>query len=107
MNILVSLLLIAGVFFFAVAVTGMLRLPDFYTRLHAASKCDTLGLMLILLAVIIFILQDFTLNNVLVSLKLIAMLGFVFIASPTAAHAITESALINGIKPWSKGDKPS
>jgi len=107
MNILVSLLLISGVFFFAVAVIGMLRLPDFYTRLHAASKCDTLGLMLILLAVIIFILQDFTLNNVLVSLKLLAILGFVFIASPTAAHAITESALINGIVPWSKGDKPS
>lgn len=105
MNILVSLLLVSGIFFFAVAVIGMLRLPDFYTRLHAASKCDTLGLMLILLALIFFILQDFTLANVLVSLKLLALLGFVFIASPTAAHAITESALINGINPWSKGDK--
>lgn len=105
MDILVSLLLMGGVFFFGVAVIGILRLPDFYTRLHAASKCDTLGLMLILLAIMLFILQDFTLANVLVSLKLFALLGFLFIASPTAAHAITESALINGIKPWTKGDK--
>lgn len=105
MDILVSLLLMGGVFFFGVAVIGILRLPDFYTRLHAASKCDTLGLMLILLAIMLFILQDFTLANVLVSLKLLALMGFLFIASPTAAHAITESALINGIKPWTKGDK--
>jgi multicomponent Na+:H+ antiporter subunit G len=49
-------------------------------------------------------LQDFSLANVLVSLKLLAILVFVFLASPTAANAITGSALINGIKPWSKGD---
>jgi multicomponent Na+:H+ antiporter subunit G len=103
-SLLVSLLLWAGVFFFAIAVLGILRLPDFYTRLHAASKCDTLGLMLILLAVILYTLQDFSLANVLVSLKLLTILVFVFLASPTAANAITGSALINGIKPWSKGD---
>lgn len=105
MSVLVSLLLISGVFFFAIAIVGILRLPDFYTRLHAASKCDTLGLMLILLAIICYILQDFNLANILTSLKLLVMLGFIFVASPTAAHAITESALINGIEPWKKGDK--
>ena len=104
MSVLITLLLAAGVFFFAIAVLGILRLPDFYTRLHAASKCDTLGLMLILLAVILYTLQDFSFANILVSLKLLAILGFVFVASPTAANAITESALINGIKPWNKGD---
>lgn len=105
MSVLVSLLLFSGVFFFAIAILGILRLPDFYTRLHAASKCDTLGMMLILLAIILYILQDFNLANVLTSLKLLAILGFGFIAGPTAAHAITESALINGIEPWKKGDK--
>lgn len=104
MSLLVTLLLWAGVFFFAVAVLGILRLPDFYTRLHAASKCDTLGLMLILLAVILHTLQDFSAAALLTSLKLGAILVFVFLASPTAANAITESALINGIKPWKKGD---
>jgi multicomponent Na+:H+ antiporter subunit G len=105
-SLLITLLLAAGVFFFAVAVLGILRLPDFYTRLHAASKCDTLGLMLILLAVILYTLQDFSFATILVSLKLLAILVFVFLASPTAANAITESALINGIKPWSKEDLP-
>jgi len=104
-SILITVLLLAGVFFFAVAVIGILRLPDFYTRLHAASKCDTLGLMLILLAIILYTLQqDLSFANFLVSLKLLAILGFVFVASPTAANAITESALINGIEPWKKGD---
>lgn len=108
MSALITLLLLAGIFFFAVAVIGILRLPDFYTRLHAASKCDTLGLMLILMAIILYTLQqDLSFANLLVSLKLLAILGFVFVASPTAANAITESALINGIEPWSKGEKPS
>lgn len=108
MSALITLLLLVGIFFFAVAVIGILRLPDFYTRLHAASKCDTLGLMLILMAIILYTLQqDLSFANLLVSLKLLAILGFVFVASPTAANAITESALINGIEPWSKGEKPS
>lgn len=108
MSALITLLLLAGIFFFAVAVIGILRLPDFYTRLHAASKCDTLGLMLILMAIILYTLQqDLSFANLLVSLKLLAILGFVFVASPTAANAITESALVNGIEPWSKGEKPS
>lgn len=108
MSVVITLLLLAGIFFFAVAVIGILRLPDFYTRLHAASKCDTLGLMLVLLAIILYTLQqDLSLATILVSLKLLAILGFVFVASPTAANAITESALINGIEPWSKGEKPS
>jgi multicomponent Na+:H+ antiporter subunit G len=100
----ITILLLAGVFFFAVAVIGILRLPDFYTRLHAASKCDTLGLMLILLAIILYTLQqDLSFGNILVSLKLLAILGFVFVASPTAANAITESALITASSPGKRG----
>ncbi|HPX61266.1 MAG TPA: monovalent cation/H(+) antiporter subunit G [Deltaproteobacteria bacterium] len=105
MPALISLFLITGVLFFVIAVIGILRLPDFYTRMHAASKCDTLGLMLILVAVILYTLQDVTLPNLLTSLKLLAILVFVFIASPTAAHSITESALINGVKPWTREDR--
>ncbi len=105
MSILISIFLITGVLFFAIAVIGILRMPDFYTRLHAASKCDTLGLMLILVAVILYTLQVLSIDNVLTSLKLVAILVFVFVASPTAAHALTESALINRIKPWTREDK--
>lgn len=107
MTVPVILLLCTGVFFFIVGVVGILRFPDFYTRLHAAGKCDTLGAILILLALALFNLQEFTLTNVLVSLKILAILAFVFVSSPTATHAITEAALIGGVEPWTKGGKRS
>jgi multicomponent Na+:H+ antiporter subunit G len=105
MSVLVTGLLCAGVFLFIVGVIGILRFPDFYTRLHAAGKCDTLGAILILLAIALFNIQDFTLTNALVSLKILAILAFVFVSSPTATHAITEAALIGGVEPWTKGGK--
>jgi multicomponent Na+:H+ antiporter subunit G len=105
-SVVVAILLIAGVFLFAVGVLGVLRFPDFYTRLHAAGKCDTLGSILVILALAIFNLQDFTFANLLVSLKILSILVFVFVASPTATHALTEAALVVGVEPWTKGGKP-
>ncbi|MHB1398592.1 MAG: monovalent cation/H(+) antiporter subunit G [Trichloromonadaceae bacterium] len=102
---MVIVLLVAGVFLFAVGVLGILRFPDFYTRLHAAGKCDTLGSILLLLALALFNLQEFTFANVLVSLKILSILAFVFVASPTATHALTEAALVVGVEPWTKGGK--
>jgi multicomponent Na+:H+ antiporter subunit G len=102
MSLLVSALLLAGVFFFAIGTLGILRFPDFYTRLHAAGKCDTLAAILVLLAVALFNLIDFTFANLLVSLKILAIGAFIFIASPTATHAITKAALVVGVEPWSK-----
>jgi multicomponent Na+:H+ antiporter subunit G len=104
-SVVVVLLLIAGVFLFAVGVIGVLRFPDFYTRLHAAGKCDTLGSILLVLALALFNLQEFTLANLLVSLKILSILAFVFVASPTATHALTEAALVVGVEPWAKGGK--
>jgi multicomponent Na+:H+ antiporter subunit G len=105
MSIVVTVLLIAGLFFFAVGTIGILRFPDFYTRLHAAGKCDTLAAILALVALALFNLQDFSLANLLVSLKIMAIAAFVFVASPTASHALTEAALIVGVKPWHKKGK--
>ncbi|HEX9873615.1 MAG TPA: monovalent cation/H(+) antiporter subunit G [Deferrimonas sp.] len=98
----VVLLLVAGVLFFAIGVLGILRFPDFYTRLHAAGKCDSLAAVLVILAVALYNLGDFSLGNVLVSLKILAIAAFVFVASPTATHAITEAALVLGVEPWTK-----
>lgn len=105
MSVVVIALLVAGVFLFAVGVLGILRFPDFYTRLHAAGKCDTLGSILLILALAIFNLQEFTLANLLVSLKILSILIFVFVAGPTATHALTEAALVVGVEPWTKGGK--
>jgi len=99
--------ILAGLFFFFVSVLGVLRLPDFYTRMHAAGKCDSLAAELVLIGVALYNLQDFTLATVLVSLKILLIAVFIFVANPTATHAITEAALILGQEPWRKGDKRS
>lgn len=106
MTYLAIALILAGLFFFFVGVVGVLRLPDFYTRMHAAGKCDSLAAELVIIGVALYNLQDFTLASVLVSLKILLIAVFIFVASPTATHAITEAALILGVEPWKrKGEK--
>ncbi len=105
MNLVVALLIGAGVFIFAVGVLGILRFPDFYTRLHAAGKGDTLGTVLVLMGVALYALGDFSWASVLVSLKVLAIAAFVFVASPTACHALTEGALMTGVAPWAREKK--
>jgi multicomponent Na+:H+ antiporter subunit G len=99
-------LIVAGIFFFAVGVLGVLRFPDFYTRLHAAGKCDSLAAILVIVGIALYNLADFSPSNLLVSFKILAIAVFVFIASPTATHAVTEAALIIGVEPWTKKDEP-
>jgi len=76
-----------------VGLLGVYRMPDFYTRLHAASVIDTLGAMLILLGLMIH--HGFT----MVSLKLFLILIFILITTPTAAHALAKSALHGKLRP--------
>lgn len=99
-------LMVTGLCFFFIGILGVLRFPDFYTRMHAAGKCDSLASELMLIGIALYNLQDLTLAAVLVSLKILLIALFIFIASPTATHAITESALVLGIEPWKrKGHK--
>lgn len=83
----------AGLFFVLAGTLGVLRLPDFYTRLHAAGMTDTLGAELILLGLIIQ--SGFT----QMSLKLLIVAFFLFITSPTATHAVAHAAYKAGLKP--------
>jgi multicomponent Na+:H+ antiporter subunit G len=102
MDWIVSILLIGGAFFFLIGTIGVLRFPDFYARLHAAGKCDTLAAILTLSGIALYNLNDFSFANILVSGKVLAIIVFVFIASPTATHAITKAAILVGVKPWEK-----
>lgn len=102
MDWIVTALLVGGAFFFAIGTIGVLRFPDFYSRLHAAGKCDTLAAILSLAGIVVYNLQDFSLARLLVSGKIVAIIVFVFIASPTATHAITKAALLVGARPWEK-----
>lgn len=89
-SVISTLLIFGGIFFFAVGVIGLLRLPDVYTRLHATTKCDTLGAGLILLGLC---LQ----GNIYMAVKLILIIILLWIANPTAAHVIARAAYLSGI----------
>ena len=86
------ILLCGGVVVF-IGASGVLRLPDFYTRLHAAGVTDTLGTFLVLLGLII--LSGFT----LLSAKLVLVGLFLLLTSPAATHAVANAAHIAGLKP--------
>lgn len=105
LTIIAIVLVSLGLFFFTAGTIGILRLPDFYTRLHAAGKCDSLAAMLMICGVAAYNLQPFSFEALLVSAKLFLVAAFVFVASPTATHAITEAALVLGVKPWTRTGK--
>ena len=105
MNIIVVFLLICGLVFFTGGAVGILRLPDFYTRLHAAGKMDTLGSLLMVLGLALYNLNDFSLGAVLTSLKILLIVLFIFILSPTATHAIVDAGFRAGLRPWTKQDR--
>ncbi len=88
-----------GSFFMLSAALGMLRFPDFYTRIHAASLADSLGIMLVLLGLAVHAGVSIT------AFKLILLLLFMLITAPTATHAIARVAWLGGLKPKEK-DKP-
>jgi multicomponent Na+:H+ antiporter subunit G len=102
MNILVMVLLIGGLAFFTGGSIGILRLPDFYSRLHAAGKLDTAGQLLALSAIALYVLQDFSLNSFLLATKIVLIVFIIYITSPTATHAIVDAGVRAGLKPWTR-----
>lgn len=86
-------LLAGGAAFLLIAGIGILRLPDVFTRMHAAGIGDTLGASLI--AGGLMVQSGFT----LVTVKLLFVLLFLFFTSPTATHALAKAALAGRVKP--------
>lgn len=107
MTLLLDLLswsfLLAGGAFVVIGNIGLVRLPDFYTRLHAAGITDTMGAGLMLLG------MTFQAGFTLVTVKLLLVIVFLVITSPTASHALAKSALHGNLKPLVKneGGEPS
>jgi multicomponent Na+:H+ antiporter subunit G len=93
LDVLSWISLTAGGVFCIVGAVGMLRMPDFYTRLHAASVIETLGGGLILFGLL---LQA---GWSLVAVKLVMIGLLVFFASPTATHALAKAAMERGLRP--------
>ena len=105
MDIIVILLVLAGLFFFTGGAVGIIRFPDFYSRLHPAGKLDTLGLLLSMTGLALYNLHHFSLGALLTSLKILLIVVFVFLSSPTATHAIVDAGVRAGLAPWAKGQE--
>lgn len=95
-DILAILCLLGGIFFMFVGAVGVVRFPDAYNRLHAASKCSTLGLMGFLLAAV------FHIGTVAVALKALLTLIFAFVAMPVGSHILAKAAHIDGLEQWER-----
>lgn len=85
-DLAVVFFLFSGTFFFVVGVIGLIRMPDVFTRMHATTKCDTMGAGLIFLGLILW--KGFTIVSLIVFLVLL----FLWITNPTAAHFIAKGA---------------
>lgn len=92
-------LILIGTFLSLAAAFGVLRLPDVYTRNHAASKSTTLGVMSILLGTFLY----FFLEEKHFNIALILGIGFIFLTAPVAGHLISRAAYNSGVNLW--GDR--
>ena len=95
-EILGNVLIGVGALFVLFGTIGLVRLPDIYNRLQAATKCATLGTCSILLGVIA------SRGISAVSMKALLCIIFIVLTSPTAAHALARAAHISGVKLWNK-----
>ncbi len=105
LNVLSILFIVTGLFSFLGASVGVLRFPDFYTRMHAAGKGDSLSSLLILGGFALQQLHDLSLGGLLVAIKILMIGAFIVLTSPTSTHALMEAGYDDGIKPWAKGRK--
>ncbi|HDZ89238.1 MAG: monovalent cation/H(+) antiporter subunit G [Deltaproteobacteria bacterium] len=90
-----------GFFFFFTATVGLLRLPDFYSRLHATGKGDTLAVLFSLIGLAVY--EGFSLTSV----KIVLIAVFMFLAQPTATHAISRAAFRCNVKPLTTPGGPN
>ena len=94
-----SMLCVAGALFFLAGTIGLLRFPDVYTRLHALTKADNLGLGLIALGVAV---QS---PSWMVGSKVVLIWILALVASATACNLIANAALRGRIRPWQTGER--
>lgn len=94
-NTLIVITIVIGLIFTVVSVIGVIRLPDVYTRAHAAAKSATLGVLSILVGVFF----HFWLNEGDFSIQILLGILFLFITSPIGGHLISRAAYFSGVKP--------
>ena len=100
-EIIAALLMGLGLIFLVGSMIGMLRLPDFYSRVHASGNSETLGTMLVFLGLAVY-------NGVsITSAKLLIILMFIFVGNPIGSHILTKAAYKTGHPVWTKKTLPA
>lgn len=89
-----ALLLLGGAFFTLAASIGILRLPDFFLRMHAITKAGTLGVGLIFLAVAVFF------GELAVATRALATVAFVLVTAPVSSHMIGRAGYLDRVEMW-------
>lgn len=97
-KVIVAILVIIGAFLSLVASFGVIRLPDVFTRNHAASKSATLGVMSLMLATFLY----FYIEHGHFNSRVLLAIFFVFFTAPVSGHLISRAAYNSGVKLWDK-----
>ena len=92
-DIVTVVLLTAGCFFILSGAIGVVRMPDVFTRMHAAGMVDTLGASLVLIGLM------FQSGWSLITLKLLVLLALLIFTGPVASHALARAAMYGGVRP--------
>lgn len=104
LDVLSWIAIAGGLFFMLVGTFGILRMPDVYTRLHAAGMTDTMGAGLLLLGMalqtIVGIMHGES-SYWFVLIRIVLIYGFLLFTSPIACHALARAGIAGGVEPWS------
>lgn len=90
--------LLAGAFFVLVAAIGVVRMPDLFTRMHAATKAGTLGVALVVVAAAV------TFGTTGVTTKSALIVAFLLFTAPVGAHVLGRAAYFDGVETWDRTD---
>ncbi len=96
MSIVVAILMVLGAFFAFVAALGVNRMPDFFMRMHAATKAGAFGAALMVLAAALHF------GSLRAAITALCIIVFFYITTPVAAQTVGETAYRKGVKLWGK-----
>lgn len=100
LEIMVCVFLTIGIFVNALGILGLIRFPDVYTRLHAATKTTTFGCIFLIGGIVAMNLIQYEETSLIIILHSLAALFVIIFTNPISAHAIARAAMLSGVKPY-------
>lgn len=99
MDTVILVCLVIGLFINGMSILGLMRFPDMYTRLHAATKTTTFGSIFVVLAIVVKNIFYYDPTSLTIIIHSIVALLVIIFTNPISAHAIARASLLSGIKP--------